>query len=117
MPIVKQSKYPKDSLGPSVARRFFINEEMGAKSMTVGEATIAPGGSIPLHIHPGHEEGIYIAEGTLDGRLGDERATLTAGDFILAPTGVKHELVNSTKRPAKIIFIFPTTKVTRQMVE
>ena len=117
MPIIRKANFPQDTLGPTVARRFFINGDLGGESLTVGEATIAPGGSIPLHIHPGHEEGILITEGTLNGVLGDEKTTLKVGDVMLAPTGVKHELVNNTQQPTKIIFIFPTLNVTRELVQ
>lgn len=117
MPIVRQSEFPKDNLGPDVLRRFYINRELGGASLTVGEATIAPGGSIPLHIHPGHEEGILVMEGTLQGSLDDQISTLEAGDVIIAPQGIKHELVNNTNSPAKIIFIFPTLDVTRTVIE
>ncbi len=117
MPIIRQSDFPKDNLSPEVARKFYINKDLGGESLTVGEATIAPGGSIPLHIHPGHEEGILVTEGTLEGRLGDERATLQAGDVLIAPTGIKHELVNKTQQPAKITFIFPTLNVTREFIQ
>ncbi len=117
MPIVRQSEFPQDNLGPDVLRRFYINKELGGAALTVGEATIAPGGSIHLHIHPGHEEGIIITEGTLEGTLDDQISTLVAGDVIIAPQGIKHDLVNNTNRPAKIIFIFPTLEVTRTVVE
>jgi len=117
MPVVRQSEFPQDNLGPDVVRKFYINKQLGGAALTVGEATIAPGGSIPLHIHPGHEEGILVTEGTLEGNLGDEISTLEAGDVIIAPQGVKHELINNTKNPAKIIFIFPTLDVTRTVIE
>ncbi len=117
MPVNRASNLPKDNLNPQVARKLFINKELGGESLTVGEATIAPGGSIPLHIHPGHEEGILITEGTLEGRLGNEKSTLKAGDVIVAPKGIKHDLVNKSQKPAKIVFIYPTLNVTREWVK
>jgi len=82
----------------------------------VREVTLQPGASIPLHTHPTHPECIVILEGEVEGRLADEVRPLGPGNSILAPAGVKHNLVNKGKGPARILAIFPTNQVTRELV-
>ena len=91
--------------------------DMGTESLTVSEVTVAPGGSIPLHTHPGHEEVMVVSEGTLQATLGDETASVEVGDTVIAPDGETHGMKNTSDRPAKILAIFPTTDVQRKLVE
>ena len=114
MPVIKREGVKLDESNPDLKRLVLINAAAGAGYLEMGEATIAPGKKIPLHIHPTHEEGIYIIEGPLDYVLGDESGVVQAGDAILAPTGVKHELSNPGPEPRRIMFIFPTTNVQRE---
>ncbi len=58
-----------------------------------------------------------IKDGTLQARLGDDEAAVSAGDTIIAPDGVKHSLTNTSDSPAKIIAIFPTIDVQRQWLD
>ena len=91
--------------------------DLGAASLTITELTLQPGGQVPLHIHPGHEECMMVLEGTLESVLGDDKDTVAAGDTIIAPDSVRHSLTNISGQPAKVLAIFPTTNVQRQFLE
>ena len=69
-----------------------------------------PGSAPPLHAHP-TEETILIAEGELEAYIGDETRMVTAGQFVLAPPGVKHGFSNKSGARAVIYGIHPTPAV------
>ena len=113
MPVIRRSDVELDESNPDLKRRTLISAAVGAGHLEVGEVTIAPGQKIPLHIHPTHEEGVYIMEGPLDYVLGDETGVVNAGDVVLAPARVQHEISNPGAEPRRVMFIFPTTNVQR----
>lgn len=117
MPILKPSDKDRSEAYPSIMRLARVTAEHGAASLTIGELTIAPGASVPVHIHPPHEEAMIVLKGTLEAVLGDERVPVGEGTTVLAPKGVKHGFVNTSNRPATIMFIFPTTNVQRVAAE
>jgi quercetin dioxygenase-like cupin family protein len=51
---------------------------------------MADGSKVEWHSHP-HEQFGYVIAGGFDMRIGDERATLVAGDCYFIPPGVPHE--------------------------
>lgn len=63
--------------------------------------------SCPLHFHMLEEEHVYMLEGAVTLRLGDERLTLKAGDFASFPAGLKvgHCFINETDAPARYLII------------
>ncbi|MFQ5878998.1 MAG: cupin domain-containing protein [Dehalococcoidia bacterium] len=117
MPIVPHSDLPLERPSPTVATRTVVKGEMGAASLTVTEVMLEPGGQIPLHIHPSHEEAIIVLEGTLEATVGDEVRTVGAGTTVLAPQAVRHKIRNGSGAPARILGIFPTLQVQRQFLE
>lgn len=69
------------------------------------ELTIPPGPAVtPLHIHRKNDEAMYVLEGELTVRLGEERHVLPAGAFANAPRGMPHTYANSGDRPARVLF-------------
>ncbi len=117
MPFIDHSKAPVSEPFRNFKMKAIATKDTGAAALTVNEVTIEPGGGIQLHIHPTHEECFMVVEGTIEARLGDEVRSVPAGNTILAPAGVKHNLVNKSNRPAKVITIFPTTSPQRQFLE
>lgn len=61
----------------------------------------------PFHFHMIEEEHIIALEGEATLRLGDERYTLRAGDYVGFPAGQRagHCLINETDRPFRYIMI------------
>jgi uncharacterized cupin superfamily protein len=63
--------------------------------------------SVPFHYHLMEEEHIVALEGECTLRLGDERYTLKAGDYVGFPAGQRagHCLINETDKPFRFIMI------------
>jgi mannose-6-phosphate isomerase-like protein (cupin superfamily) len=52
---------------------------------------LPPGAGMPfLHLHRTMDEAFYVAEGTVEYRLGDAYETAAAGAAVLIPAGVPH---------------------------
>lgn len=117
MPIIRREDIPGEPLFPGILSRPLVRSQVGAASLTVNELVIQPGSSVPLHIHPTHEEAMIILEGQLEARLGDQRAQMNPGSAILAPKKVPHMLTNRGATPARILAIFPTTAPQRQIIQ
>ena len=82
----------------------------GSDSLTVADLDLEDGSQVPTHFHP-KEEAMYILEGELVSLLADEQVTVTAGDTVLAPAGIKHGFTNKSGKPARLLAIHPTAKV------
>jgi uncharacterized cupin superfamily protein len=63
--------------------------------------------SCPLHYHHREEEHVWVLEGTVTLRLGDERIVMTAGDFVTFRAGVPvgHCMVNDSDQPCRYLVI------------
>jgi uncharacterized cupin superfamily protein len=63
--------------------------------------------SVPFHYHLMEEEHIVALEGECTLRLGDERYSLKAGDYVGFPAGQRagHCLINETDKPFRFIMI------------
>jgi uncharacterized cupin superfamily protein len=63
--------------------------------------------SVPFHYHMVEEEHIVALEGEATLRLGDQRHTLKAGDYVGFPAGQRagHCLINETDKPFRFLMI------------
>lgn len=116
MPILDRRDVQKEDLSPGVERWAIVNGDRGAESLSVGDVWLAPGGSAPTHFHP-TEEAMVILEGELEAILGDDVITVTEGQIVLAPAGVKHGFTNRSGSPARVMAIFPTARMERTLVD
>jgi uncharacterized RmlC-like cupin family protein len=76
----------------------------GAKGLTLSKVVIPPGGSAKTHIHKGYESAIYLLQGRVETRYGEnlEKSVVNvAGDFLFIPPDVPHQPKNlSDSEPA-----------------
>lgn len=63
--------------------------------------------ALPFHHHSGNDEAIYMLSGKISLRLGNEKHTLSAGDYITFPaaSGVAHQVSNPHDEPAEFLCI------------
>jgi quercetin dioxygenase-like cupin family protein len=74
--------------------------------LTVGLAIFDAGKSNVEHVHPNCEEVVFVLDGEVEHTLGDQRATLRAGDLIVVPRGIAHRLLNTSERPVRAYIVF-----------
>jgi quercetin dioxygenase-like cupin family protein len=56
---------------------------------------LAPGMAVPRHMHTREDEAYYVLSGELEVVVGDEVFILRAGDTLIAPRDIPHQLRNS----------------------
>jgi len=54
------------------------------------EATVAPGGGAPLHVHDDLDDSFYLVSGRLAMRCGDDAFAVEPGAYVALPHGVPH---------------------------
>jgi mannose-6-phosphate isomerase-like protein (cupin superfamily) len=64
-------------------------DEAGGGPVVI-EATVAPGGGAPLHVHAGLDDSFYLVTGRLAMRCGDESFVVEPGGYVSLPHGVPH---------------------------
>ena len=58
------------------------------------------------HLHKKYEETFHIQEGSLEFLIQDNVVTLSAGDFVRVPPGVKHGYQNVSGKAVKMLVTF-----------
>jgi quercetin dioxygenase-like cupin family protein len=59
------------------------------------ETALAPGMTVPRHTHTREDEAYFVLTGELEVIVGDEAFVLEAGDTLMAPRDIPHQLRNS----------------------
>lgn len=77
-----------------------------AGALTFAESVVMPGKGPPLHVHVNDDEFVYVLEGLLRIRLGDEIQEAAAGAFAFIPRGTPHTWQNAGASQARFLFGF-----------
>ncbi|MGE0742403.1 MAG: cupin domain-containing protein [Hyphomonadaceae bacterium] len=88
--------------------RLLSDTRNDGRKIGVSYEELAPGKqSSPFHYHMVEEEHIIALEGEATLRLGDERYTIKAGDYVGFPAGqcAGHCLINESDKPFRFIMI------------
>jgi mannose-6-phosphate isomerase-like protein (cupin superfamily) len=67
-----------------------VRSEDPVTGIVVIEATVAPGGGGPLHVHADLDDTFYLVKGRLAVRCGDEAFIAEPGAYVAMPHGVPH---------------------------
>jgi quercetin dioxygenase-like cupin family protein len=81
-----------------------ITSDMSGGSLVSFVQIGPPGTGVPMHIHHHDDEYIYVIEGELVFRLGDETFAVQAGDVVNMPKGEIHGFRIVGDTPAQILF-------------
>jgi quercetin dioxygenase-like cupin family protein len=107
-------------LAPSVKyqpkpRRYYFDVALGSILLS-GEDTggayclldmkVAPGKGVPRHTHTREDEALFVLSGELEACIGDEIFTLRAGETLIAPRNIPHQLRNSGNVPNHYLIMF-----------
>ena len=67
------------------------------------EATVAPGGGAPLHVHADLDDSFYLVSGRLAMRCGEQTFAVSAGGYVTLPHGVPHTFRVLEDEPAVML--------------
>jgi quercetin dioxygenase-like cupin family protein len=70
------------------------------------EVSLAPGVGVPRHTHTREDETYYVISGELEVMVGDDVFLLKAGDTLVAPRAIPHELRNSGSTTNHYLLVF-----------
>ena len=70
------------------------------------ELSLASGMSVPRHTHTCEDEAYYVLSGELEIIVGGKFFTLRAGDTLMAPRDIPHQLRNSGKTENHYLLMF-----------
>jgi quercetin dioxygenase-like cupin family protein len=91
-------------LGGSLTFKALARETDG--SLTAFESRTPPGEGPPLHVHPVNDETIYVLEGSIRVRLGDEVHLAEAGSFTYFPRRMPHTWQSVGEAEARLLVCF-----------
>jgi quercetin dioxygenase-like cupin family protein len=96
-------------------RRYYFDVALGSILLS-GEDTggaycllemrVAPGKGVPRHTHTREDEALFVLSGELEVSVGDETFTLRAGQTLIAPRNIPHQLSNSGNVPNHYLIMF-----------
>ena len=86
-----------------VTIKLYSEETNGAISII--EQPFEPGLLLPPHIHQ-NDVWLYILEGTMHARVGDEVVEATPGCWVLEPRLIPHTMWNAGPEPARLIEVY-----------
>jgi mannose-6-phosphate isomerase-like protein (cupin superfamily) len=69
------------------------------------EATVAPGGGAPLHVHDDLDDSFYLVSGRLAMRCGEQAFLVEPGAYVALPHGVPHTFRVVGDEPAVMLQI------------
>src|SRR5215470_14342999 len=70
------------------------------------EVSLAPGIGVPRHTHTREDETYYVMSGELEVIVGEKVFVLKAGDTLMAPRDIPHELRNSGSTTNHYLLVF-----------
>jgi len=70
------------------------------------EVSLAPGIGVPRHTHTREDETYYVTSGELEVIVGDQIFVLKAGDTLMAPRDIPHQLRNSGSTTNHYLLVF-----------
>lgn len=101
-PVVRM---PGEGKGVTLAGKpmvFLVTGE-DAKHVSMFDWTVPPGFSTGRHVHRVKEESFYVLEGECEWQVGDQTIRATPGTYVFIPTGVSHNIANTSAKPARMI--------------
>jgi len=97
------------------SRRYFFDVAIGSICLSGAdtggaycllEINLASGISVPRHTHTREDEAYFVLAGELEVIVGDEKFVLRAGDTLMAPRGIPHQLRNSGDAENHYLLVF-----------
>lgn len=93
------------AVGPPDTGRIIIKVDprnTGETRLAMGIQVLEPGGVIPVHLHEGLEELVFVYAGVGKSVIGDDEVELVPGTTLYVPRRVWHGITNSGPEPLRL---------------
>ena len=94
-PAVKYQPKPKRYYFDVALGSILLSGEDTGRAYCLLDLSVAPGLGVPRHTHTREDEAPLVLSGELEAMVGDETFTLRAGETLIAPRNIPHQLRNS----------------------
>jgi quercetin dioxygenase-like cupin family protein len=94
-PAIKYQHEPKRYYFDVALGSILLSGEDTGGAYCLLDLRVAPGKGVPRHTHTREDEAYFVLSGELEAIVGDETFTLRAGETLMAPRNIPHELRNS----------------------
>lgn len=105
-----QDNWTEDNPAQRCRAAFPLFRAVGTERSAMVYFELDPGAELGWHTDSA-EEVILVLAGTLEGRIGDERAVLSAGNVALVPTMAPHTFRNIGDSVARVAGVFPEPRL------
>jgi quercetin dioxygenase-like cupin family protein len=95
---------------PGVAHVTLAGTDAGLRSLSVWRQSMAPGHCTPPHVHA-CEEVVLCEGGVGEVRIGEQVHSFGAGQMLVLPAGVPHQIFATGGEPLVTLAVFPATPV------
>lgn len=104
-------------IGRGVVHECLVGTMQGARNLSTGLVTFAPGAQLEYHVHP-YTESVALLSGTVVIEVEGRRYTLSPLDSVVIPAGLPHAAVNtSTTHETVLHSAMPTDTPSRTVVD
>ena len=94
MRIIDHVSQTSEEWRPGVRTRMHVSAVTGSVQLCLFQQWCDPGKGAPTHLHA-VEEVLHVLDGQAEVWIGNDRATLTAGQLVIVPAGRKHGFSNT----------------------
>lgn len=101
MPILSNSELVPEVI-PGIDHRTLAGAEHGLRHLAVWSQRMAPGGATPPHYHD-CEEVVIVLEGAGTVDVDGQPHPVRAGDTVIVPAGVPHQIINTGTLPLRTL--------------
>lgn len=84
---------------------FKVSKEDTRGTLSIWEHPYPPGVLVPPHAHASHDQVMFVIEGVVGARIGDDEFTAGPGAYLNKPRGVPHTIWNAGPDPARVMEI------------
>jgi len=74
-------------------------------TLSIWEHLYSPGVLVPPHAHAAHDQVMFVIEGVVGARIGDDEFNAGPGAYLNKPRGIPHTIWNASLDPARVMEI------------
>ena len=103
---VKYQQNPKRCYFDVALGSILLSGEDTGGAYCLLDLRVAPGKGVPRHTHTREDEALFVLSGELEATIGDKIFTVRAGETLIAPRNIPHQLRNSGSVANHYLIIF-----------
>jgi quercetin dioxygenase-like cupin family protein len=104
--VIHSEELPVNELAAGNRLRGLATRSLGSSEVALWNHVLDPGAEVPLHWHD-HDQVIYVRSGSGRVIVGDEEVAVTAGDVVVAPGHIPHQVCAAAEEALDTLVAMP----------